>query len=124
MTPFKVIDEEIAYLELYDDFIISRIKEDVIVDLEEINWLLMIADKYYPNKKFGYIGNRIHNYNLNPITYFTTVLHERLKGLAIVCYSDMAKQTALYEKSFFNKPFAVFDNVEEAKSWILEVLKK
>jgi len=124
VEPFKIIDEDIAYVELYDDFIISSIKDDIVFDIEELNWFLMIFDKYYPDKKFGYIGNRIFNYNLNPTTYLTSSFHDRLSAMAIVYYSEIGRETALYEKSFFKKPFSVFDNIEEAKSWIYEILKK
>ena len=123
MTPFKIIDEDIAYLEMYDDFVISSIKDGITFDVEELNWFVMILDKYYPNKKFGYISNRIYDYSLNPTTYLTSSFHDRLSALAIVYYSEIGRETALYKKSFFIKPFSVFDDIEEGKNWVLNIKK-
>ena len=124
MKPFKIVDEEIAYLEMYDDFVISSIKDGITFDVEELNWFVMILDKYYPNKKFGYISNRIYDYSLNPTTYFTSAMYEKLNAMAIVCYSEIAKKTALFEKNFSKKPFEVFKDMEEAKNWVLKYQKK
>jgi hypothetical protein len=121
-TPIKIIDQDIAYLEIYDNFIISSIKEDIVFGLEELNWFLQVFEEYFPNKKFGYIGDRVFNYNIKPDTYFISSQHEGLSAMAIICYNELGKQTALFEKEFFKKPFSVFDNLEDAKKWIFKNL--
>ncbi len=124
-SSIKIIDNEIAYMEFHDNYVISSIKEDVLFDVEELHYMLGVLDKEFKNKKFGYIANRIYSYNMNPIsTYPLSSFHENLSAMAIVCYSDVSRKTALYEKSFFKKPFEVFDEIEDAKKWVKNILKK
>ena len=123
-SPIKIIDSEIAYMEFYDNYVISSIKEDIIFDIEELHYMVNIMDDQFPDKNFGYIANRIYSYNMNPVTYPVSSIHERLSAMAIVCYSDVSRKTALFEKDFFKKPFEVFDEIEEAKKWLQEILKK
>lgn len=116
MKPFKIVDEEIAYLEMYDDFVISSIKDGITFDVEELNWFVMILDKYYPNKKFGYISNRIYDYSLNPTTYFTLAMYEKLNAMAIVCYSEAATKTALFEKKSLKSLLKFFKTWKKLKT--------
>jgi len=121
-TPFKVIKNEIAHLELYEKYIVSSINEEIIIDENILHWLVMLFDKYYPNKNFAYITNRVNQYSLNPMVYPLMAMHKGLQAMAIVSYTDLGKQTALYEKGFFKKPLNIFSNTEQAIHWVLSMV--
>ncbi|SHI50610.1 hypothetical protein SAMN04488096_102155 [Mesonia phycicola] len=124
--PFKIIEDKIGKLRLYENYIITEINEDVVFDIEELNWLKMNIDTYYPKsiENIGYISNRINNYNIVPTNYYLSNLYNKVKTIAMVCYSDTSVQAALYEKSFQEKPFQVFRNLNDAIDWTLVNLKK
>lgn len=124
IAPFKIFDNELAYVELYENYILSSIKEGILFEEDSLNWFIMIFDKYYPNKPFGYIADRIYPYTINPMMYQLTSMHERLDAMAIVSYSELGKQNALFEKGFFSKPLDVFSSVHEAKDWLFKTLDK
>lgn len=124
--PFKIIDDEIAYLELYDKYIISQIKEDVVFGFDELNWLVMVIDQYYPDNKLriGYISNRVNKYNLQPTIYKHISLFPKVISLAMVCYTPLSAKNALYEKKFQQKKFEIFSKIEDAIYWTLQQQEK
>ncbi len=121
-APVKIIKNEIAYLELYEDYILSSVNEGILIDDDILHWFLMLFDKYYPKKKFGYITNRINQYSLDPTVYPLLAMHNSLEAMAVISYTNLGQQNAFFEKGFFNKPFDVFSNIEEAKNWVFSVL--
>ncbi|MBW2960634.1 hypothetical protein [Mesonia aestuariivivens] len=123
MKPFKIIDDDIAYIEFYEDYVISSVKEDVIFDLDELNWLFMLLEEHYPNQSFGYISNRKYNYNLNPTNYEMINLYEKIVCHAVVYHSEIGKKIAVFEKNFSTNAFEIFDSLEKAKEWVIEFKK-
>jgi len=43
-------------------------------------------------------------------------------GIAIVCYTDNCIKNANFEKTFYNWPFGVFKDLDEAKLWIEKLI--
>jgi len=117
-TPLKIISNEFAEIKIYEDFIISCTKEGLVFDQERLKSFFELVDKFYPNKKFGYIANRIYDYAIDPMIYHTVSVHENLSAIAIVCHNSKQRDMALYEKTFYPRNFEIFSNVEDAIYWI------
>ena len=109
-------------MELTEHCVIATVKEGVLIDLEHIAIFHEVFTEYYYDKHFGFIDNRVNQYaiNLNPDFYNTR--YPKMVGIAIVCYTENCIKSANFEKTFYNWPFSVFKNLEEAKQWIANLI--
>ncbi len=110
-------------MQIYDHYMITIMKEGVTITPEHNKVLLNIVDTYYSHKQFVYITHRLHSYSVNPAIYFETSKIQNLAGFAVVSKDFKAKSNAEIEKLFLNKPFEVFNTIEEAISWANSILK-
>jgi len=107
---------------IYDHYIIVIIKEGINVTPNRNNTLIQITETYFSNKPFIYISNRINSYSVDPKVYLKTSEIQNLEGIAIVSNNYQAKINAQIEKMFFNKPFEIFPELEEAINWANEII--
>ncbi|MBW1296779.1 STAS/SEC14 domain-containing protein [Aquimarina litoralis] len=110
--------------EIYDDYIKVIINEGITVTPEDNNTLLEMVNNHFKNKPFVYISHRIHSYSINPIVYFETAKIKTLVGLAVVSNDPIQKSQTQIEKTFFNKEFKHFNDMDAALAWKAELLKK
>ncbi len=105
-------------MELTEHCVTATVNEGVLIELDHIAAFHEVFAKYYSDRSFGYIDNREHQYaiNLSPELYNSR--YPKMVGIGIVCYTENAVKSANFEKSFYNWPFEVFKNLEEAKQWI------
>jgi hypothetical protein len=108
---------------IYNNYMVVVMNEGVNITPIHNKTLLNIVDTYYSKKKFVYITHRLHSYSVDPAIYFETSKIENLAGFAVVSKDYKAKSNAEIEKLFFNKPFEVFNTLEEAVSWANSILK-
>jgi hypothetical protein len=108
---------------IYNNYMVVVMNEGVNITPTHNKTLLNIVDTYYSKKKFVYITHRLHSYSVDPAIYFETSKIENLAGFAVVSKDYKAKSNAEIEKLFFNKPFEVFNTLEEAVSWANSILK-
>ena len=109
--------------EIFEHYLVMVMKEGVHIIPEYNEELINLADQYYKNRKFVYITNRKHSYSVDPRIYLETSKIENLAGFAIVSEKEIPISTAQVEKIFLNKPMRVFDTVEQAATWALDLLK-
>jgi len=114
----KTIDLDFVRLELTEHCVTGTVNEGVLIELEHIAALHEVFSEYYSDRHFGYIDNRVNQYaiNLNPELY--NARYPKMVGIAIVCYSESCINNANFEKTFYDWPFGVFNNLGEAKNWI------
>ena len=112
-------NKELDYtiLEFHKNYVISRVKEDIIFDKNHLVELRKICLDFYGLKKFVYISLRKHSYNVNPIVYFHLKKVTSLAGIAIVSNDNAVLHTANFEGNFSPVPFDIFESLEEAISW-------
>ncbi len=79
--------------------------------------LIDVTATYFKDKPFVYITHRINSYAVDPKTYFDTSKISNLVGFAVVSKNFKAKSNAELEKIFFNKPFEIFNTLDEAIRW-------
>jgi len=120
--------EEITYefgsVLVYDHYVIATMNEGISVKPEYNQILKDIANKHFQNKYFGYITHRINSYAVNPRIYFETSKIENLVGFAVVISSAQSATSVELEKTFLAKPFQAFNNLDDAKDWILDLISQ
>jgi hypothetical protein len=113
----KVLKFDFCLMTLYEDYMVTNINEGVNLLPEHNDVLVEVANTYYKNKAFVYITHRVNSYSVDPKIYFETSKIENLAGIAVVSEKYKAKSNAELEKMFFQKPFEIFSNIEDAKTW-------
>lgn len=108
---------------IYDNYIVTVMKEGVNVLPEHNIVLVEVANTYYPNKSFVYITHRVNSYSVDPKVYFETSRIENLVGFAVVSENYQAKINAEIEKMFFKKPFEIFSSLKDAIDWANEIVE-
>ncbi len=109
-------------MQIYDNYLIVIMKEGVIIKPAHNKVLLNVAETYYISKRFVYISNRLHSYSVDPAIYFETSKIENLAGFAVVSKDFKAKSNAEVEKLFLDKPFEIFNTIDEAVNWAKSIL--
>jgi len=118
----KVIDTDLGIIRFYDNLIVMEAKEDVVLSLKTGMFILLKVISITGTKPVVYISNRVNSYAVAPTDYKYLEMIPNLKGIAVVSYSSYTKETVELESRFFKKPFMVFDNITDAKTWALELL--
>lgn len=121
-SPPQIIDLDFTQFEIHPHYIISTVKEGVLVDAEKMNQINEVFSIYYKDKKFGYISNRINDFTVNPTCFLKASKVDNLVGMALLCYSEASVKTALFESSFYPRPSEVFFTKQSCISWIEEQL--
>ena len=117
-----VIKFDFCEMHIYDHYMVVVMNEGVTITPSHNQILLNIVDTYYKNKKFVYITHRLNSYAVDPAIYFETSKIENLAGFTVVSKDFKAKSNAEVEKLFLNKPFEIFDTLEEAITWAKSIL--
>lgn len=110
-------------IHIYNQYMIVTINAGVTVGVHHNGTLTNIAETYYKNKPFVYITHRINSYAVDPAIYKETSKIKNLVGFCVVSKNYLAKSTAQIEKLFLDKPFEIFDTLEEAIDWSKSVVK-
>ena len=109
---------DFARVEIFEDFVIVTIDEGIVVNLPEREKLFHLFEHYFEGRPFAYISNRKNDYTVDPTSYLKKDEQLNLLGMAVICYSKDSERTANFEKSFYKRPFKVFDSFSNAKKWI------
>ncbi len=118
------IDLDFATIRIHENLFVIECNEGVLLDVSKNRKVLELAGEVFNNEAFGYISNRINSYAVDPMVYREVAAHPQLKAIAVVSESELARSSAKVEKQFYtNKnPFQIFSSLEEAKTWIREIL--
>ena len=119
----KIVDLDFTKIEIYEDYLVSTVKEGVVFDIPQLKKLHFIFDTYFSDKVFGFIVNRENDYTVNPTCYLKHAGYPRLLGEAIFCHSDATYKTTQFEKAFYKRPFEAFFSIEKCKDWINSLRK-
>ena len=111
----KVLD--FCILKFYENYVISIINKDVQLTVEMSNQMSEIALNYYKEKPFVYITHRIHNYDVDPNVLIEISKMKTLAGFVVVSDEKPSIKIALFEKIFLDKPFQIFNHLEDAILW-------
>lgn len=120
--PIKKIELDYAYLEIYDQIIVSTIFEGVNFDIDQVEELRNFFDDEFNGRPYIYISRRENSYSVNPIIYIDLIKKGHLKGIGIVSINENSLSSADFEKKFSPVPYEVFSTTEEALTWAKKIL--
>lgn len=113
----KNIELDYTRLEFHKNYVISRVKENVIFDNTHLVEVRQICLDFFGENKFVYISLRNFSYSVNPIVYIQLKTVSKLAGIAVVSSDNSALHTANFERNFSPVPYDIFESLEEAVSW-------
>ena len=119
----KSVFIDFAKIKIYEDYLVVEINSGVHLTPDHHDVLEHVADTYFKNRPFVYITNRVKSYSVDPVIYSKTSKIPNLLGMAVVANAPVSKANAEVEKLFVNKPFEIFQNLEEAKDWATKQLE-
>ncbi|GGD94621.1 hypothetical protein [Planktosalinus lacus] len=121
MSKLKTVNKyNFGELSIFDNFIIAVIKEGVNLTIDDNESLIDVAEKYFKNRPFAYITNRIYSYSVNPKIYLETSKIENLVAFAVVSQNNLSISNAEFEKQFLTKPHKSFNKLIDAINWCEE----
>ena len=112
-----VLKFDFCTMHIFDYYLIVVINEGIVITPKHNTTLLNVVDTYYKHTRFVYITHRLHSYAVDPSVYIETSKIKNLAGFCVVSSDYKAKRNAEIEKLFLNKPFEIFDTIEEATTW-------
>ncbi|WP_347926234.1 hypothetical protein [Pontimicrobium sp. SW4] len=113
----KSLKYSFCTIDVYNDYVISRINEGFHLTPDKNKILEDIANDYFIDKPFVYITHRKHSYSVDPSIYLQTSKVKNLIGFAVVAEAPLSKGNAEIEKLFLNKPFEIFSDLDDAIKW-------
>ena len=116
------IDIGIGVVTIHDHYLITVMNEGITVTVEANKILKDIAKMYFKDKPFVYITHRKNSYAVDTTIYTETKKIPNLIGFAVVSTKGMALTNASLEKLFFEKPFEIFENLNDAITWSQELI--
>lgn len=107
----------------FDKYVITEYNEGITVNFDKWRDLFFLINKYYGDTtNFGIISNRINSYSVFPTDYF--YLNNMLFNLKCIAVVNNRRRihphidAELVEKLICPRPFQVFQDITQAKSWI------
>lgn len=120
----KSVELEFTILEFHSNYVVSRVRENVVLSLKQVRDLVDVCGDFYGRKKFVYISKRVNNYNVDPTIYLNIGDIKNLAGIAIVSSKESAIKMANFEQNFSKVPFSVFMEMEDVLEWKDGLLRK
>lgn len=113
-----------AELYIYDYFVISVVKEGVMLNKEICLYAMKIFTNHFgENKPFGYITVRENSYSVDPTIYFTLRNQKNLKAFAVISKKEIDFFNFKIEKFFFKQPnMKIFYDKKSAFMWVNNIL--
>ena len=118
----RVINLSFGDIFLFERYLIVEFNEGVIHNTELNETIIAITEAHFGDKPFGYIANRVNSHSVDPIVYHQSGKIHNLKAIAIISFNLRNMATAALEKTFFCKPFRIFENLDMACDWIDQVV--
>lgn len=113
---------DFAKIAIHDRFMIVEVNTGVHLNPDHHDVLEEVAKLYFKDDPFIYITHRKNSYSVDPIIYKKTSQLKSLVGFAVVVDVPVSKANAEIEKLFLNKPFEIFQSLDNAIVWAKKVL--
>jgi hypothetical protein len=120
----ETLETEIGLVSFYSNIVVVEANEGITLSYKTGFSVLLKGLKIVGLRPFVYIANRINSYSVNPNDYKYLNNIPTIKAIAIVSQLEKARQSAEWEKSFSTKPLEVFEDLQQAYKWALQILKK
>ncbi len=108
---------DFCILRFYDNYVICNVNEGENVTIEKSNEQTEVILEHYKDQPFVYITQRINSYYVDPNIYSDSSKIDTLLGFVVVSPDKDSVKNALFESVLLDKPFEVFDDLEDAVWW-------
>ncbi|MGY0392130.1 hypothetical protein ACW5R3_06220 [Bizionia sp. KMM 8389] len=122
MSVFHYYDLPEAEIFVFDEFLVCQIREGMEITRNHQKDLNKIIQEHFSETKIGYISNRINSYSVDPFIYVEIEKIPNIIAMAIIPENQTMKNNAEFERSFYDKPYEIFDNLNAAINWIHDLL--
>jgi len=119
----KLLQLPFCDLEFYENYVIGIINDGITISENETNIVTGAANLFFKQTPFVYISKRVNSYSVNPVIYKSLSRNDNMVGFAVVSDNYSSLTSAEVEKLFYNRPFGIFNALEEAKNWASDLLK-
>jgi len=119
-----ILKTDIANIYFYEHIVVVEAHEGVTLSYKTSFEILTKGLKYIGRKPFIYIANRINSYSVNPNDFKYLVNIPTLKGIAIASKKESGRKNAELEKAFSKKPMEIFESIEDAYQWGMNLLSE
>ncbi len=113
----KTLELDCCTMSFYDKYVLCIIKEGEHISAEKSKNQTKSILNHYKNKPFVYITHRINSYSVDPNIYHNTSQINTLLGFVVVSKGISSVKNAIYEKMFLDKPFEIFEDMEDGILW-------
>lgn len=113
----QVVETDIGMLYFYKNILVLEGKEGVTLSYKTAFSVLLKSLQLLGPRPWVFISNRVNSYSISPTDFSYLNRVPTLKAIAIVNYTDSAKQNAELETQFCKKPNKNFDKIEDAYNW-------
>jgi len=120
----KSIELEFTILEFHSNYVVSKVRENVVFSQRQVRDLVEVCSDFYKRKKFVYLSLRVNNYNVDPTIYLNISDVKNLAGIGIVSSNSAALKMANFEQKFSKVPFSIFLEMDDALDWVAELTGK
>lgn len=108
----------------FDGFIVSEIFEGINFSWEEAKPVVYEATSFYggDGRELIYISNRINKYSVKPLDWLNFASYSfKLRGYAVVNYSEAASINSILESMFVKSKFKTFKDLMDAMQWAADL---
>ena len=104
---------------MFETYLVTEFKEGILLNAEKyLHLATLVQDHFSHLNTFGYVANRMFPYAVVP----TDLINSRSYitpdvKVAIVNYDDRAKESSIFEKSFYPFKTKIFDDLSSALYW-------
>ncbi len=119
----KLLQLPFCDLEFYENYVIGIIKDGITICENETDIVTKAAHLFFKKMPFVYISKRINSYAVNPVIYQSLSKNKNMIGFAVVSNNYSSLTSAEVEKLFYERPFGIFNAIDEAKRWANTLLR-
>ncbi len=117
------INLDFGNFRIFQNYVIGTMHEGVVVDQLCKADIWKLFNTHFKDRPFGYISNRTNSYSVDPTVYMdNSERFAMMKAMAVVTNRKMQKLNVELERQFFKAELEVFDNLEEGKRWIENIM--
>ncbi|MEM8549731.1 MAG: hypothetical protein AAGF10_02975 [Verrucomicrobiota bacterium] len=108
---------------IYPHVMVGELAEGTNLDIDKLKTIKALAEEHYEDS-FGYIGNRINSFSIDPCTYRALKPMSNLISLAYVTYRQAQLHALELERDFLPSiPVGTFYRLDDAFRWTEQMLQ-
>ena len=117
----EVLELDYIHFRFFDAYVFSTIQDGVSFTFEHLKEVAEILNRHYKGAPFVSIALRNHDYTIAPTCFLENTIIEGMLAIGVVCYSESAYNTSLFERTFYKGTYEVFYSLEKCVAWAKQI---